>query len=605
MVLTRGVRLLAAVFLALGLRAGAEAPAPPRKVVVVSFDGAGGLELSRRLAAGELSKDGFARAAREGESAPRLAVVTPSLTSVSHAALSTGVPPGSSGIVGNTFHPAGAPLKARQRGFTTEPDVETLWEAATRQGKRVASLGWPGVTGTSDRTRTPIWLGYNQGLAQGSVWQGPSPDRPLGDAAALPPGISSFSPAKSLVLDGVSFLFVDSTDDGKANYDAVVAPGPAGGAAARARPGEWLALAARRDDGAERDVLFGRWAKLRTLAPDLSSVSLYLGSAFRTYAAPEDFRRALDDKAGFWPGPPDPVLLHGDAPDLESYVEQLRRLSRFFTDAYAVTAARRDWDLILSYDPVVDAGNHEFLVTDPAQPFYSPRRATEAAAALAGVWRIADEAAARYLAGAGTADLFFLSDHGARPMRRAFHPAAVLHAACLLRTRTGAGGRPETAEDSPVEFVHAGGGTGFVVVNRTSLPGGVVPDGEADTVVRRAADALRAAKDPAGLPVFAVVATRTEASALGLDHPNAGDLVVIAAGGTQLKNGLSPGGDANPFSLPDTPGQHGFDPDPALDGIFLHVGPGVPPRRLEAVRATDVAALVADRLGIRPPGATK
>ena len=112
MVLKRALfRLLAVSTIAAAWPAAGANPAvaaPGRRVVVVSFDGAGGLELGRRLAAGFFSPDGFARAVKEGESASRMEIVTPSLTAVSHAALATGAPPARTGIVGNTFHPPGA-----------------------------------------------------------------------------------------------------------------------------------------------------------------------------------------------------------------------------------------------------------------------------------------------------------------------------------------------------------------------------------------------------------------------------------------------------------------------------------------------------------------
>src|SRR5574340_1516247 len=134
-----------AAFLFPSLLAAAPPPEPPHRVVVVSFDGAGGVEYARQREL--LSPDGFRRAEREGISAERLQTVTPSLTAVAHASISTGALPQATGIVSNTFWPAGGHLKARVNGFDAEPAVETLWEALARQRRRVAALAWPGVTG--------------------------------------------------------------------------------------------------------------------------------------------------------------------------------------------------------------------------------------------------------------------------------------------------------------------------------------------------------------------------------------------------------------------------------------------------------------------------
>ena len=143
-------------------------PEPPRRMVVVSFDGAGGLDYARQREA--LSPDGFLRAEREGVSAERLQTVTPSLTAVAHASISTGALPQATGIVSNTYRPEGGPLKARVDGFAAEPAVETLWEALARQGHRVAALSWPGVSGSSTRSSTPVGLRWTPLRSRGFVW---------------------------------------------------------------------------------------------------------------------------------------------------------------------------------------------------------------------------------------------------------------------------------------------------------------------------------------------------------------------------------------------------------------------------------------------------
>jgi predicted AlkP superfamily phosphohydrolase/phosphomutase len=598
-------RLLAvSAFAAAWPSAGADSATPPpgRRVVVVSFDGAGGLELSRRLAAGLLSPNGFARAAREGEAAARMEIVTPSLTAVSHIALATGAPPGVTGIVGNTFHLAGTALRERRRGFDVDPETETLWEAAARQGKRVASLSFPGASQRSARSRTAISLNYNEVFPKATFWKGSAAGTPFGDVTALPPGVVSFSPAKRFDVESLPFLLLDSTDDGRTNYDTLVVLGKDGSVRARARAGGWFSLSERADDGAETGVLFGRWSKLTALAPDLSSVTLYLGDRYRTSASPPEFRRAIEEKAGFWPGLPDAKFLKGAEPDIAGFLEQARRLTRFFTDAFDVADQRADWDLLLAYVPILDECEHNLLVTDPAQPFYTKELATKAAAALDEAWRAADDAAARYLKFREKGDVFFVSDHGMRAMNRSIYPAAILVRAGLLKVAPGPQGPLETTPDSPLEFIAASGGTGFVVVNRASLPGGVVPEDEADAVVSKAAAVLRETRDERGERVFAVVANRAEAAVLGLSHPNMGDLVLIAAGPRHVRSGLPAAGDLAALGPPEIPGQHGFDSDPALDGLFLHVGEGVRPQRLGVVRELDVAALVAARLGITPPG---
>ena len=452
MALKRALSRLVAVsaFAAAWPASGVDPADPPagRRVVVVSFDGAGGLETGRRLAAGFFSSGGFARAAREGEAASRMEIVTPSLTAVSHVALATGAPPSRTGIVGNTFHLAGTSLLERRRGFDVDPETESLWEAAARQGKRVVSLGFPGASQHSPRSRTAMSLHYNEVFPKALFWKGPAAGTPFTDAGALPAGVASFSPAKTFDLEGLHFLLLDSTDDGETDYDTVAVLAEDGTVRARARAGQWFPLSDRRDAGAETGVLFGRWSKVLALAKDLSQVSLYLGDVFRTDASPPEFRRAIETRAGFWPGLPDAKLLGGPDPDVSSFLEQARRLTRFLVNAFEVADERTDWDLLLAYIPILDTSQHYLLVTDPAQPRYTAALAAKVAAGLDGAWRSADEAAARFLNFREKGDVFLVSDHGMRAMFRSISPAAILARAGLLKAVPGASGRLETAPDS-------------------------------------------------------------------------------------------------------------------------------------------------------------
>ena len=136
--------------------------APPRRVVLLSLDGADADTLHRLYAAGELTAGGFARFFREGQVADRLVPVDPTLTSTNHISLATGYTAERTGIVSNLFHPAGAPFLELTSGFTAEIGTETLWEAARRQGRRVAVATWPGVDGAGPRRRADWGMFYSE-----------------------------------------------------------------------------------------------------------------------------------------------------------------------------------------------------------------------------------------------------------------------------------------------------------------------------------------------------------------------------------------------------------------------------------------------------------
>jgi hypothetical protein len=601
---------LVALLLPALLDAAPPPPEPPHRVVLVSFDGAGGAEYERQREA--LSPDGFRRAEREGLSAVRFQPVTPSLTAVVHASISTGALPESTGIVSNSYWPAGGPLKARVNGFDAEPAVETLWEALARQGRRVASLSWPGVTGRTPRTNTPIGFRWVDLRAPGYLWSGPGAGGAFPDAAvALPLELTSWSPPRlvrvepspgrtSSLARPLDFVLVDTRDDGRREYDTLAALDAEGGLVGRLRPGDWLALPEPGDGVAQR----GRWVKLLRLSPDSSSVSLYVGGVGQTEAWPEDFQRTLDKRCGFWPGPPDYGLLEGPDPDVKTFLEMTDRFSAFFVAAYEVAERRGDWDVLLAYQPAIDEAAHALSPPAPGEGGADPARVEKAAAGLRETWRIADRAAARYLRFLERGgDVVLLSDHGLRPVSRSVHPAELMRRQGWIATDLLAG-RSVVRPDSPAD-VAVTGGCGLVVLNRAGeMPGGVLSPEEAAGVLADIAAYFRSLKDDAGSALFETVALQGEAARLGLDHPDAGDLILLAARGTMLKSGFPPQGSAAPTLLPaDVAAQHGYGPDPDLDGIFFHVGPGVVPARVPVVRAIDVAPRVTARIGLSPPGA--
>ena len=93
---------------------------------------------------------------------------------------------------------------------------------------------------------------------------------------------------RSLVLGTTtpSFTLValDTTDDGKTNYDAP--PDQRRPEPAAARLGDWFSVEVRDAQG-----LTGAWCKVLRLSPDLSETEIYVGGFSRNSAYPEEFRR--------------------------------------------------------------------------------------------------------------------------------------------------------------------------------------------------------------------------------------------------------------------------------------------------------------------------
>src|ERR1700741_4458403 len=123
------------------------ATAIARRVVLMSFDGLGADALWRQT-----NLPAFERLAREGASA-RVINVDPTLTAPTHVSMLTGADPQRTGVVSNRFHLPGTPAEQTARGMMQDSDVETLIEAARRQGKRVGAVSFPTIdNGSPQRT---------------------------------------------------------------------------------------------------------------------------------------------------------------------------------------------------------------------------------------------------------------------------------------------------------------------------------------------------------------------------------------------------------------------------------------------------------------------
>lgn len=353
------------------------APASRGKVVLLSLDGADSVTLHRLFEEGKLDAGGFARFFREGQVAEGLEPVNPSITAVNHISLATGYAPDETGIIGNDFLPAGAPLGRIVNGFAAPIETETLWEAARRQGLRAAVSAWPGADGRGERRRADWGMTY--------TGDPPVPAR----VADLPR--EAWSPGLP-------------------------------------KAGEWGLIPCREGEPPACRV------KTLAVAPDGSSARVFFNATFPLHAYPEAFEAELHRQGLVWPGPPDGELLMdtwwGGRPgiDLETWVEQDERFGTFFADALLATARFGDWDLLMGYTPVLDDAGHQLLLTDPRQPGYSPERRDELERARTRIWQAVDRDLARLLAAFDlrTTTFVVVSDHGMTPTHTLLEPNLLL-----------------------------------------------------------------------------------------------------------------------------------------------------------------------------------
>lgn len=571
--------------------------------MLISLDGAGAADLWSRYEQGELDdRRGFRRFFDEGVVAEALVPASPTLTSTNHATLATGAPPGRTGIVSNTIHLPGTPLGKTVRGFDLPIEVETLWEAARRQGKRAVSVTWPSVeAGGEDRWADAGMFFVNDPEHPARVvelgaeaWREPDGSGPTG----------SYSPVRfvRLTVEGggdarlaYRLYAVDRTDDGQVGYDAVaIRPDTESARMIELRAGEWGEVV---DDPVRRagEGPAVRGLKLLAIAPDLRRVRLYLGGSFRLRAYPEAYLLDLLRAGLYWPGAPDDD--HLDAAwtgepgiDLATFVEQSGRFAAFYGAAVGRLAADPSWDLALVYLPNLDEAGHELSLVSPRQPGHSAPRVAELSIARRAVWELMDRFLADLLddeAMAGTA-VVVVSDHGMAPVHSSFDPNVLLRREGLLATdaegRIAAEGTTAWAANSSAS-AH--------VYLRDDLPAAA-----RRPLVARLERLFEGFAVGGERPV-ARAAAGDELAALGLDHRHSGDLVLFAAPGWSVGFSHLASGELVRQVPVGSYGTHGYLAErPEMEAIYLAIGPGVGRGRTGKVRGTEVAGRVAGLLGI-------
>lgn len=568
-----------------------------RKVVLLSIDGLAANRHQRLLRAQAYrDRDGLGSFSRGGHVVQEALPPNPTLTSVSHATIATGRLPQEHGIVANRFHVPNTPLGETVSGFDYPFAAEPLWAAVRRQGGKVGVVTFPGCDGTSPDRSADFFMVYTNQPAARARWV----------------ELSSQSPEHQPLRLEVTLNLQGKQE--KASFPVQVAtPGAKGaetyvlfgdGTQQRAvRVGEWFPLTVRRPhpDGGEQTV--GAWCLLRQVETQPLRVVLYQGSFYALHAYPRAFRELVEREAGFWPGPPDDraleAALRGEKGlALAEYGAQLERFSSFFTAATLAAVRHMEFDLLLTYQPVVDEAQHALLFTDARQPRFSEGLAQTSAEFLDWTYQVADRAVGELARALDLAQdaLVVVSDHGIQPVWAQLNLQAVLAQGgwCPLSRQA------ENESLSPECRLWAvqGGGVAHLYANLpTSEPTGLSARQTREKLLLTVAETL-ARLEAAGEQAFEAVALREKAGAWGLAHPNSGDLVVFPNPGVGLGGRLG-----DPLvSAPSYAGMHGYlNHHPEMAAVFLARGAGVPQRTLAKAPLTQVAPFVAELLGLFPP----
>lgn len=395
----------------------------------------------------------------------------------------------------------------------------------------------------------------------------------------------SHSPARRTVISfpptahRLDLVALDSTDDGRVDYDRLMVLSGSWHEAQIVSAGQWFPVEVPGVSGRA-----GAWCKVLSIAPDLSRVEIYVGGISEASAYPDEFRRAVDERAGFWPGRADYVAFGPNAEHAEIYLEQSDRLTDFLLRVALAAAERSDWDLLFVYFSEVDAVEHHFLLVDPRQEAYTKERSVRFAGFIDHAYAEADGALARIERVLTPRDaLFVTSDHGMTPLRAEVYPNEILRRAGLVRLAADGSFDPA----SPVVAL-ATSGIAHVYVN----PG--APPGTLDRAERELARFRLGDESP-----WDRVVHRENAGPLTLDAPESGDLILLAKPGIGLSAKVKAGVESGP---PEEYGGHGYRAAfRDLDATYLAAGPGVPRGRVAEISSATIEARVAAAMGIAPP----
>jgi predicted AlkP superfamily phosphohydrolase/phosphomutase len=612
----------------------ATVPRGPKRVIVVSWDGAADWVIDKLLAEGKLPN--VARLVASGVRTEASRPAWPSKTACGHAAIWTGAYSDVNGISGNwvpQLPKAQHTLLEDRSGFhSTGLTAEPLWISAARAGKKVVVLSAT-HTFPSDRDRRALaesgvpedrlktFSGFESKIARATVLTSadlrPAAVAEWKLAAAGAPG------SREIVVDVAEsrffgLVFDDPNDPVKGLDTLLIRQGSRDPKAAitestirpREAAGDIESFSQR--FRISKGSLFGfTYFRLFDLAPDGSRMTLYQRgvSGLQGLASAEEITAYTSAYGGFHDeaffGLYDskelgPRLWEGGDGTAERRVLELVRLDVEFR-IRGIQYAARTWnpDLVFHYTPTTDSAGHLWIgALDPEGRRYDPALAEKLWPVYEEVFRLEDRWLGQLIDAAGPEGAVCLvSDHGMAATDAFFFPNAVLERAGLLAA-TG-----KTIDLARTRACVPPWSDFFVTVNGTERLGGVVKAADREAVLREVEEALLSARDPGtGRRIVRAVFRPAETVGLGIGGMACGDLYYDLMPGYYPFSRVS-----SQIVEPDESaigsGNHGFFSfRRSMQAICIMGGVGLAAgRTIGPVRQIDIAPTLSYLLGIPPP----
>lgn len=608
--------LIGLILLALPVRTLADEPR--RRVVLIQVDAARADFLDQFLADGTLPADGgFATLARSFK-ATFDTVVTPTLTTPNLATMVTGAYPQKHGMITNVYPPLTGAVTSGVYAHQQPLGVDGIWSVALRAGKNVGLIRTVGV---NDNAMTNTWtLNFHEQRAAARLitpatgdWSFDLSDWNLGAFAnAHSPRVMTFTLQDDYVSPkAYSFNVVALDRNTPGTYDALVidddrdlsngyfgARPPREGNMSQTAPlsmiGDWSSViftSTNATTGLSGTVM-GAYLKLYDYSVNPLTVALYATGVWYNPGYPRDWVNQLYRTIGPFPRLA-PIGGVTDAPDELNFAH---REDNFFRDATLDVLRRDDWDLVITYQGLIDHSEHRYLLTDPRQSWYTDPISVTYRDRIRESYQSVDELIATIsnTVGLTQTDILVASDHGQAPIHTTLHVNRLLAQAGLSVT-------------TPISaYAQAGGGYAFVYINTTPRAGGVIsPEGTVAYTATQDAivNALENFTDTDRLTgeiiyPFDHVLRKQDLGAHGLGIAIVGDVFASVRPGYSLAGVTT----AGPITSPITHGgTHGYAPEwIEMQGILLGAGPHIGPLASRPTRLIDVAPTIANLLGLDP-----
>ena len=604
---------------------GAIAQQKQKKVVMISLDGAPDYLIDKFLKSGVLPPNGaFAKMKKHGAYAKTVLPVNVASTGPSHISIFTGASPGNTGIIGNAFRNVNQNWNSQNLTAFKQPiSVETIFQAAKRQGKKVIALGGVGLDYSAANRVTDQLYMY-------PVNSGPSLVLDLIDTDTLVEGqnhqwfkklkVGINSPSKAIfeitnrfkiplfiylrdsaysdsnILRPIKQIIIDIDSDLKNGYTTAIVLK------------NWTEMAVKKD-GKQYNASFTIFDEDK----EKGKYRVFMSSPAEVFGYPSEFLKKIESKIGFWPGEPENRGQTTGLVSEEIWFEQIDRLAKYFKNLILTGIQEENWDLLFGYFSTLDDVQHRYTLTDKRQLDYVADNGNRPKI-YAGYIEKWFQTIDRYLieimnAAPKETNFVIFSDHGMIP----------IHTTLLLNNYFEEKGYAFSKKELKSA---SSGNSAHIYINKT-----IIKPAAYLNYINLLSKRLKSLKDPAtGELIFDLVADQQDQKKYGLYNKDySGDLFVSCKAGYTIsdryqpevnylvKNSFDPSMFANQnqvtknFLLNGTMNETGRAVHGSLSSvregqsIFYSIGANVPKRNLGKISSLQIAATVSKLLEIKPP----